>query len=454
MVYQNLIKQRLNIYFVSFTLTLACAGYSLIGVAVERESDKESASRHENVTALTTMYESSHGNLLPAEPGTSRDGTRLELSLEISRYFEIQDWWLIGTEINAEVDRIDAGLGHRVENQQFIELEQLWAGWSSADSWLESIRIGRFAIEDDRHWWWDENVNGISSSFSLGDSSLSLIAASADKSPSTDDRVVDEEDRSILWGLAQLEQEFESIDSVSIYYAHKDDRSSRYLVGQQVVEPHFDERDDELNWIGLGLEKNWSLGDVGNFALQLDAARLDGQSLVSELGEQATVTTTSKQSISGWGYDLLLTWSPEFWQGSAISLGYASGSKDFRQTGLQNNDNEFPAHGELFEPELANLDIVTAGLRVPLNHRASVNFQYNQFRRGSLANEEIEGDIEFEIFAPERDIGSEIDITLDYLFSDLLGIRLAVAQFRAGDGIVAGQDRKIDKISFELEFEF
>lgn len=85
-----------------------------------------------------------------------------------------------------------------------------------------------------------------------------------------------------------------------------------------------------------------------------------------------------------------------------LTLGYAWASGDddpgddrnteFRQTGLQSNEGRFGDggklryHGEAFDPELANMMILTAGPGVNPTETLSVDLVYNRFRKARAAD--------------------------------------------------------------------
>ncbi len=91
------------------------------------------------------------------------------------------------------------------------------------------------------------------------------------------------------------------------------------------------------------------------------------------------------------------------------------------QTGLQGNESDFNGaadflyYGQLFDPELNNMSIFTAGVGVnPTEETSSIDLVYHYYvqteARESLADTGIDADPD----GQQKSLGSEIDLVLGY----------------------------------------
>lgn len=157
------------------------------------------------------------------------------------------------------------------------------------------------------------------------------------------------------------------------------------------------------------------------------------------------------QKLSGRGYDVGVTYrfldrplQP------SITLGYAYGTGDaddtdnkntqFRQTGLQSNEarfgglTQFKAYGEMLDPDLSNIKIVTAGIGFRMASNAFLDLVYHRYGLDHFANEFRSAGVTAEMNKVEtqlsKDVGSEINLIVG--FRNLFGFRRFGFEVRAG----------------------
>jgi alginate production protein len=130
--------------------------------------------------------------------------------------------------------------------------------------------------------------------------------------------------------------------------------------------------------------------------------------------------------LGGWAADVGGTYQIKLVGSPSLTLGYAMASGDtsradgldtnFRQTGLEDNSSRFGGlkriryYGELFDPELSNMQIMTAGLGLRPADTVSIDLvlhRYQQHReRSRLASHGLEAELE----GSSRDLGEEADL--------------------------------------------
>ena len=164
----------------------------------------------------------------------------------------------------------------------------------------------------------------------------------------------------------------------------------------------------------------------------------------------------TRRALQGYGYDIGATYR---FLGAPLSpsmtFGYAVGSgdknpndtvnNDFRQTGLQSNElkfaglSEFKRYGEVLDPELSNLRIVTVGVGFRPFRDVSLDFVYHDYHlvawAETLRNSAVTAEMNQGPVA-SNDVGSEFDIILGFrnVFNvQRLGIDLRVGKFFPGD---------------------
>ncbi len=132
----------------------------------------------------------------------------------------------------------------------------------------------------------------------------------------------------------------------------------------------------------------------------------------------------------------------------SVTLGFAYGTGDknpddgtnteFRQTGLQSNEStfsgvtEFKTYGEVLDPELSNLKLLTAGIGFRPAAGMFVDLVYHHYWLNEVANE-IRGQAltaQMNEFGASRNVGGELDIIVG--FRNLFGVRGLGFETRAG----------------------
>jgi alginate production protein len=159
----------------------------------------------------------------------------------------------------------------------------------------------------------------------------------------------------------------------------------------------------------------------------------------------------SNDKLSGFGFDLGATYRfMDHPLQPTITLGYSFGSGDadetdnvnreFRQTGLQSNEGrfggvtQFKRYGEFLDPELSNLNILTAGFSFRPAPNAFVDLVYHRYRLDEYAIElRSSGVTALMNQDPTRltkEVGQEVDLIIG--FRNLFGLRRFGFEARIG----------------------
>jgi alginate production protein len=131
--------------------------------------------------------------------------------------------------------------------------------------------------------------------------------------------------------------------------------------------------------------------------------------------------TRDGSGTGGVGFDAGSTYAFGATPEPSVTLAYAFAGKNFMQTGLQGNESDFNGaadflyYGQLFDPELSNMSVFTAGVGLnPTEETSSIDLIYHYYlqteARDSLADSGIDADPD----GRSKSLGSEIDLVLGY----------------------------------------
>lgn len=175
------------------------------------------------------------------------------------------------------------------------------------------------------------------------------------------------------------------------------------------------------------------------------------------------------QKLGGWAFDSGVAWRMPLPLAPSVAFSYAAASGDetgsdgvdtrFRQTGLEDNSarlhglKRFAQYGEVLDPELSNIEVLTVGGGVRPFSRTSVDVVYHRFkqrlRRRSLPSNRLEatgtGD--------STDMGDEFDVILAIQQIRRMDFSIVAGVFRPGAG-VASPSRKVVYWKPEVRFFF
>jgi hypothetical protein len=297
-----------------------------------------------------------------------------------------------------------------------------------------SAKVGRQTFDDEREWLYDEELDGIrlySSNGSIGfETSISQQGlVSEDLLNSKDrDRITNYE----LRGSALLGEE----SFVSAYVFYRDDLES---------EP------EDLLFFGIH-----SSGELDkDFDYWLDAALVRGDD--------------DSTDIHGYGIDLGATYVFDLPLEPSLTLAAALGSGDsdpddgtdrsFRQSGLQGNSAKFNGvtsfdyYGEVFQPELSNMAILTLGGGLRPTKRSSLDLVYHHYRQQELSDELRDVGIEADPSGESRDLGHGIDVILGYKGIENVDLEAVLGGFIPGNAFSEADDNAFFA-GAQIEYEF
>ncbi len=326
---------------------------------------------------------------------------------------------------------VDSPKGAFTRPTELLVKEAYWIFRDIGDTF--SLQLGRQLFDDERKWLYDEELDGVrlflpiaGLEFELSASREALVSKdvlNADDIPSVNN----------YFFVAQYPLGEES--EVSAYALFRDDKS---------------DIKEDIYLFGLR-----SFGEImPDFDYWLEASHVRGDN--------------DGTDISGFGIDLGGTYVFDHPLEPSVSLGWAFGTGDdktdggtdenFRQTGLQDNSSdfnsvtEFKYYGEVFDPELSNLMIATAGLGLKPIEEASIDIVYHFYRQDRAADTIRDSAITADPDGVSNTLGHEVDVILGVEIGDFAG-ELIFGVFVPGAAFPSNADNAYFG-AIELQYEF
>ena len=166
--------------------------------------------------------------------------------------------------------------------------------------------------------------------------------------------------------------------------------------------------------------------------------------------------------IRGIGFDLGSTYVFNLSIEPSITLGYAFGDNGFRQTGLQANEGafngeaDFKYYGELFDPELSNLSIFTAGAGIKPTEESSIDLVYHYYLQDKASVSLQDVGIDAEPDGQSKRLGSEIDLIVGYVHEgteNIFEVALALGYFIPDKAFPSESENSfLTKLVIQFEF--
>ena len=281
-----------------------------------------------------------------------------------------------------------------------------------------TISVGRQYLGDEREWLFDQELDGVTAHWRKQD--LALEVAYRREGLARRDLLREEERKRPDFFIARG---FHAIDD--------DTQISPFVIYQDGHEGRTDE-----NLLFLGMQSYAELdNDIDVWA--------DGAMVLGEARER---------DVRGFGFDVGfvktfadLPLKPYLTAAAAFGSGDDGSGTDtaFRQTSIQDNSSKFGGvtslqyYGEVLDPELTNLGILTLGAGFRPSPRTSVDIVYHRYVQPRLQNDFRDVAIDEDPDGEDRDIGNGIDIVVGFEEIENLNVELVGGVFLPGSAFEA-----------------
>ncbi len=371
-----------------------------------------------------------------------------------------------------------AGIYAESGDRQFswqVERDETWLYMSNLFGSRVSLQIGRQKFQDEREWWWDENLDAVRVSYNQPALHLALAVAPEVAPVSTVAARIDPESEKVLRVLGHVAWGWAKEQRLQALVLYQRDHSSRPVLGQPVSAARLDPRDADLAWFGMRTNGRLLRDLMGELDYWLDSAGVVGTETLFTFDDAAgdgrqPVASRRTRQVRGWAVDVGASWqTPLLWR-PTLTVAYAMGSGErqperrtdstFRQTGLQGNEtrwrgvNKFSYYGALLEPELANLHIWTAALGMRFLPSSSVELVYHHYRQVHAAPSLRNARIEAELTGLRRDVGQEWNLVIGVEEWPGIELQLVGALFRAGSAYGPRAGKTASNVVLEVNVKF
>lgn len=331
-------------------------------------------------------------------------------------------------------DKTTRKSGEPSENKTKLDLTQAYVGIDS-DTLNTDFRMGRWLYRDMREWLFDENMDGMLARWKKGDWQADVLGA-------------------------------------RVNYMQKDllDRGSRNNSKKSTL----------AMLLRFKMDKNWQIGgymasskntrDEGykqiHYGLRSHNNPKKGLRHWAELGMMSGDSTGTRHQ--GYVVDVGATWIFDSPLRPRVTLGYALASKHYRQTGLQSNEasfaggTKFNIYGNTLAPELANLQVFTAGIGIDITPDSDLELVYHHYRQTQMADLKAH-DPELKSRYDRRtthrlgdgvDLIWGVDVTKNLRTELLAGAFMPARRFRSSSSDSAPRSSPAYSVGFEAELKF
>ena len=334
----------------------------------------------------------------------------------------------------------------------FVERGEMWLYSENIAGTHLNLDLGRLDFEDDRRWWWDDELDAARVAYERETFEIALAAARELGSDRSDQSEVDPENERVFRLIGEASWDWSRNHAAELFLLYQDDHSPTESPGEMVSEEREDDSDARLGWLGARLMGVFDFETRGLLGYWLDTALVIGDEKVVEFEElsrhQSVVDGLSRRDVRGWGLDaginwmLPLPWEPRLYAGYAFGSGdsrpEAGDDRRFRQTGIESDEagfggvERFPHYGIALDPELSNLGILTIGAGLSLLRSSSLDLVYHCYRLVDPATALRDSRLEAELDGEHRNLGHGVDLVLAVEEWERFELALALSAFRAG----------------------
>ena len=325
----------------------------------------------------------------------------------------------------------------------YLRREEMWLFAGDVAGTGANLEAGRLDYEDDRLWWWDADLDAVRVSYEREHWEIQLSAAQEVASDRTDQDYVEPDDSRVLRFIGEASWDWFDDHALELFALRHIDHSPTQSPGDVVREKLEDDTDANVYWLGARASGAWQSPTRGLLGYWLDLGLVRGSADFLEFqeglpGNRSEVESVTHKRVSGWALDAGATWVLPLWPEPRLTAGYARGSSGYRQTGIHADEigfggvQRFQRYGEILDPELANLEVLTAGVGCTVLEHSSLDLAYHYYALVKDATALRSNGLDPELTGSSRALGQEVDLVLALEDWDRVELELIGSAFRAG----------------------
>jgi len=333
---------------------------------------------------------------------------------------------LLGFRTQYDVTR-DREPDEPTDRERDDTLTEAYAYLRDPFGWGVDLQVGRQDFDEQREWLYDQNLDAVRAIWAADDLRVELSASTV---------------------LADGGRRDRESHNYILYVSNNDE--DRHLAAYVVDRRRDGEVFEKPIHFGARALGEW-FEDHQSW-LELSALR----------GYDAT------HDFRGWAVDLGTTWEPPALAPFYFTAGLAHGSGDddpdddvdgaFRQTGLHDNNARFGGvtsfryYGELVDPELSNLTVLTAGVGARLGERSSLDLVVHDYRQDVAADRLRDTSLDARPTGESRDLGRGVDLVFGSRGMAGWDLEVVLGAFRPGAAFVEHDEAWLTK--FQARYRF
>jgi alginate production protein len=376
-------------------------------------------------------------------PARQHDRFLLEQTLEVETFYSFGTPLSLFAQLRLAME--EDLLPHTFDgvSDGYLERGEMWVHSEDIGGSHLNFELGRLDFEDERRWWWDDELDAVRVGYERETFEVTLALARELAPERTDPGYIDPAQEDVLRVLGEASWDWRPDHAVELFLLHQDDGSPAARLGQVGSIEREDESDARLTWLGLRLLGVLDLRGTGLLGYWLDTGWVWGEERFADYEpvseHRSAVEAVGRRSVSGFAVDAGLSWILPFAHEPRVYGGLAFGSRDYRQTGVEANEagyggaERFPHYGALLDPELSNLAVLTLGAGVTLLRSSSLDLVYHAYRQAAASESLPDARIEATLGGRDRDLGQELDLVLALEEWERLEFLVVGSVFRAGD---------------------
>lgn len=356
------------------------------------------------------------------------DRTNTEASLDLAAQLILTRDLLFFVDLDFSDERLFRDGEGRTDSEttgQFDRLYLLWEGFFSPSL---DLQVGRQRLNDAREWLFDEKLDAVR---------LFYTKAPFDLEFSVSTNLLDPE---------EPEEKIRNYVLYGTYQFGRKEKISIYGIAQR--DPTEGERNP--NFVGL----LWRGKAIQDQKYWLEIASLSGR-------EDST-------RLSGYAFDFAWTSRFDSPLEPSFTIGYAFGTGDsdtedgvdrnFRQTGLQDNEakfngvRKFKYYGELFDPELSNMRIRTLGFGIIPFEKFSFDLVYHSYSLVYSGVELRDSGIREEPSGRSKGLGQEVDLVVGFKMTPQTLLEISTAAFVPGKAFPGAGNAYSGEVTIRVSF--
>ena len=360
--------------------------------------------------------------------------------------------------------------GKREDAQLDLALRNFWFLQTNLFDTPFAVQVGRQRMQDDREWWWDEQIDAARLHYFGSDITAYLGVGMLNQAINTSELdKVKPKDQDLLRYFANIDWKWSKGQHLEFFATHQNDQSTNYITDQFVSRSKVDDADARITWLGAR-----ATGCVKKICYWGDVARMHGTETEYDLdgfnAQTQIVDKIETQKLRGFAYDvgisveLPLAFKPQF------TISHAKGSGDkpktpgkngaYRQTGIHQNEGKyegnsrFQYYGEVLRPNLSNIQITSLALGIPVAKYGWVETIWHDYRQEYADNRISGASINENPNGANKRLGQEIDIIMSYRPTSAWEFELTAGAFRSGRAFEEDVGRWAKLIEFRVDYNF